>query len=531
MVTLAPLVHARGPDRWWARLRSAGHRGRTGDGRRHQPARFIDGLADTVDGLGSGRRPRRRWRSAARRRRVRRAWLRSSSSWRCRRLLPNCSGHVRVARNWGWWSPCAQIPGRPLVALRGVPAARPDGLFASCVPPWLAMRSGWCRPPRWPRRGMGVRTGGWGLWPQRRRQRRCWPWCCGRAKVAGARRCAGCRRRTGHHRPARDAGPLINVTSPRRLLARRLRTRVAAARWSDNPGRRCMKVLVTRSIRCGKSLYENLLADASAVTYVRTPGYGSQPRVGSAGVQPPSAGPGTGRPSRTSTSRRRSGRGRHADRLPGNVAFSTAGACGAVQWRHRFDDALMDYLHRTPGTATQPTDVRGHQRGGLGAGVRVLGAAVRRRWGGSTIRVGGASDDVVTRWCRVVPCTWAPAANYPPASRLFAQSPDSDHRWGRICIAGGDVGQANVESTHAARPVDRVRGHPGRPRRGGCSSSAWISLPSAGGALTSISTRTVVGLPASRQAQFARQALHPPPKSDAPAPGRRPGSRTFLAAP
>ena len=40
---------------------------------------------------------------------------------------------------------------------------------------------------------------------------------------------------------------------------------------------RCMKVLVTGGIRCGKSLYaENLLADASAVTYV-TPGYAADP--------------------------------------------------------------------------------------------------------------------------------------------------------------------------------------------------------------------------------------------------------------
>ena len=38
-----------------------------------------------------------------------------------------------------------------------------------------------------------------------------------------------------------------------------------------------MKVLVTGGIRCGKSLYaENLLADASAVTYV-TPGYAADP--------------------------------------------------------------------------------------------------------------------------------------------------------------------------------------------------------------------------------------------------------------
>ncbi len=102
----------------------------------------LDGLADTVDGLGSGR-PTEAALAIMRRGDVGPMGV---VALIVVMALQAIAAAELLGREGGWLglvvALCAGRAALALVALRGVPAARPDGLgavFASCVPPWLAI--------------------------------------------------------------------------------------------------------------------------------------------------------------------------------------------------------------------------------------------------------------------------------------------------------------------------------------------------------------------------------------------------------
>lgn len=166
-----------------------------------------------------------------------------------------------------------------------------------------------------------------------------------------------------------------------------------------------MKVLVTGGIRCGKSLYaENLLADASAVTYV-TPGYAADPSH-----DPEWA-------ARVYNHQKR--RPRHWTTIETvDIASALRAADSPVlidclgtwlsrtidgwgvwekpfeQWRHRFDDALMDFLDAWHGSSQLTIAVTNEGGWGL-VSEYPSGRLFADLMGRLNYRVGGASDDVV----------------------------------------------------------------------------------------------------------------------------------------